>query len=62
MRHEPSSGVEDPSRNYRVTWRSVDEGGTTYEEIFTNRDQGWDRYEELQKAAYAYDATWGYQH
>lgn len=58
MRHEPSSGYEDPSLNYRVTWRSVDEGGTTHEEIFTSRDQGWDFYQSKQKSPNAYAATW----
>ena len=58
MRHEPSSGYEDPSLNYLVTWRSVDEGGARHEEVFTSRDQGWDFYEGKRKSAHAYDVTW----
>lgn len=58
VRHEPTSGYEDPSLNYRVTWRSVDEGGTTHEQVFTSRDQGWDFYEQKQKSADAYAVTW----
>lgn len=58
MRHEPTSGYEDPSLNYRVTWRSVDEGGTTHDEVFTSRDQGWDFYQQKQGSAGAYDVTW----
>ncbi len=53
MRHEPSSGFEDESLNYRVTWEA---GGETHEEIFTNRDQGWDRYQQMQRDAS--NATW----
>lgn len=58
MRHEPTSGFEDPDLNYRVTWRSVNEGGTTHERIFTSRDQGWDFYQDMQKSPRAYGATW----
>lgn len=58
VRHEPSSGYEDPSLNYRVTWQSVDEGGTTHERIFTSRDQGWDFYEQKKRSAGSYNATW----
>jgi len=59
MRHEPTSGYEDPSRNYRVTWKSYDEGDdTVYEEIFTSRDQGWDFYQAKKKSPRAYGATW----
>jgi hypothetical protein len=53
MRHEPTSGYEDASLNYRVTWRSVDEGGKTYERVFTSRDQGWDFKEDMEKSANA---------
>lgn len=58
MRHEPTSGYEDASLNYRVTWKVVDGGGEVHEEIFTSRDQGWDFYQAKQKSAYAYGATW----
>ena len=58
MRHEPTSGYEDPTLNYRVTWRSVDEGGATHEETFTSRDTGWDFYESQKKSAGAYSVTW----
>lgn len=59
MRHEPTSGYEDPDLNYRVTWKSVDEGGgETHERVFTSRDQGWDFYQDMQKSAHAYGATW----
>lgn len=58
MRHEPSSGYEDSSLNYRVTWRSVDEDGQTHERLFTNRDQGWDFYQDMQSSPRAYSATW----
>lgn len=33
MRHEPTSGYEDPSKAYRVTSSSVEESGKTYEEM-----------------------------
>jgi len=58
MRHEPTSGYEDPSLKYRVTWRSVEESGKTYEKVFTSRDQGWDFYQDMQKSPRAYGATW----
>lgn len=58
LRHEPSSGYEDPSVNYRVTWRVMDSGGETREKTFTNRDQGWDFYQDMQKSPHAYGATW----
>jgi hypothetical protein len=58
VRHEPTSGYEDPSLNYRVTWRSLDEGGTTHEKVFTSRDYGWDFYEMKRKSADAYAVTW----
>lgn len=57
-RHEPSSGYEDASLNYRVTWRSVNEGGATHEQILTSRDQGWDFYQDKQRSPWAYEATW----
>lgn len=58
MRHEPTSGYEDASLNYRVTWRSVGANGETREKVFTSRDQGWDFYQDMQKSANAYGATW----
>lgn len=58
MRHEPTSGYEDASLNYRVTWKNVDGGGGVHEEIFTSRDAGWDFYEMKQKSAHSYGATW----
>lgn len=58
MRHEPTSGYEDPSLNYRVTWKTVDGDGETQERIFTSRDQGWDFYEMKQKSTHSYGATW----
>lgn len=56
MRHEPTSGYEDPSLNYRVTWRS--EGGEIHEKVFTNRDHGWDFYQDVKKWPGCYDETW----
>ncbi|MDQ0095010.1 hypothetical protein J2T21_002905 [Paeniglutamicibacter psychrophenolicus] len=58
MRHEPTSGYEDPNLKYRVTWRSVEESGKTYEEVFTSRDQGWDFYQDMQMSPRAYGAKW----
>lgn len=58
VRHEPTSGYEDPGLNYRVTWRSVDDGGTTHERIFTSRDDGWDFCEDKRRSANAYAVTW----
>lgn len=58
MRHEPTSGYEDPSLNYRVTWRSMKESGKTYEKVFTGRDEGWDFYQNRQRSADAYGETW----
>lgn len=58
MRHEPTNGYEDPSLNYRVTWRSVDECGATHERVFASRDHGWDFYQDPQKSAEAYAVTW----
>ena len=59
MRHEPTSGYEDPSLKYRVTWKSLEEDdGKIYEEVFTSRDQGWDFYQDMQKSPSAYGATW----
>lgn len=51
LRHEPTSGYEDPNLNYRVTWK--DASGETQERIFTSRHQGWDFYEDMR----ARDAT-----
>ena len=58
MRHEPTSGYEDSSLNYRVTWKSVDGGNETHERVFTNMDHGWDFYQDMQKSPGAYGATW----
>lgn len=58
MRHEPSSGFEDPSLNYVVSWTVIDSGGETREERFTSRDQGWDFYQSMQRSADAYNVTW----
>lgn len=58
MRHEPTTGYEDPSLNYRVRWKSVDEGGKAYERVFTSRDQGWDFYQDKKKSPRAYDVDW----
>lgn len=59
MRFEPTSGYEDSSLNYRVTWDSVDdEGVTSHEQIFTSRDQGWGFYENMKRTAGAYAVTW----
>lgn len=58
MRHEPSSGIENATLNYLVTWRSVAEGGETHERLFTDRDQGWDFYQDMQRSPHAYAVTW----
>lgn len=58
MRHEPTSGYEDTSLNYRVTWKSVGGDGSTHEKVFTSRDDGWDFYQDVQKSSQAYAATW----
>lgn len=58
MRHEPTSGYEDPSKNYRVTWKEVDGDGEVFEEVFTSRDQGWDFYESKKGSSKSYGATW----
>ena len=58
MRHEPTSGYEDPNLNYRVTWQPMDGSGTTQERVFTSRDQGWDFYQDMQKSAGALAVTW----
>lgn len=59
MRHEPTSGYEDPSLNYRVTWKSsLDGGSEIHEKIFISRDQGWDFYQDMQKSWRAYAETW----
>lgn len=50
MRHEPTSGIDDPNLNYRVTW--VGHTGETFERIFESRDEGWDFYQSKS------DATW----
>jgi hypothetical protein len=57
MRHEPTSGYEDPSLNYRVTWKHVDTNETTAR-VFTSRDQGWDFYQMKKKDRHSYGATW----
>ena len=58
MRHEASSGYEDSSLNYRVTWIKVDGNGQVEEKIFTSRDQGWDYYQMLKQSANSYNVTW----
>lgn len=58
MRHEPTSGYEDATLNYRVAWTVMDSGGETRERIFTSRDQGWDFYQDMQKSHHAYKVTW----
>lgn len=58
MRHEPSSGYEDPTLNYRVAWMSTDGSGEMHEEIFVSRDQGWDFYEMKKKSLNATQVTW----
>lgn len=58
MRHESSSGLEDPDVNYRVTWSPEGGGGETYERIFTGRDHGWDFYLDVKKSTSAYNVTW----
>ncbi len=58
MRHEPSSGYEDPGLNYRVTWRPLDGSGETRERVFVSRDQGWDFYQDMKKSPSASGATW----
>jgi len=58
MRHEASSGFEDSSLNYLVTWIRVDGNGQVEEKIFTSRDQGWDYYQMLKQSANSYNVTW----
>ena len=58
MRHEPTSGYEDSSLNYRVAWTIMDSGGATDERVFTSRDQGWDFYQDMRKSRHAYNVTW----
>lgn len=57
MRHEPTTGVEDPNFHYRITWRSVDTG-QDHEEVFTSRDQGWDFYQDMQRTPGALSVSW----
>lgn len=58
MRHEPTSGYEDETLNYRVTWKAFDESGKIYEDTFTSRDEGWDFYQQKKKSPRAYGTTW----
>lgn len=58
MRHEPASGYEDPTVDYRVTWKNYGEGGEVQEQILSNRDQAWDLYQDKQHSARSYAATW----
>lgn len=58
MRHEPSSGYDDPAVNYRVTWKNFGEGGEVHERILTDRDQAWDFYQDKQRSSRSYAATW----
>lgn len=57
MRHEPTTGYEDPKLNYRVAWRSADDG-QSHEKIFTSRDQGWDFYQDIQRVPGALGVSW----
>lgn len=59
MRHEPTSGHDDPELNYRVTWKTFNFDGPDgeHERIFTDRDQAWSFYEDAQKGK-SYGATW----
>ena len=43
---------------YRVTWRSVDEGGAEHTKEFTDIDAGYAFYQGMKNSAEAYDATW----
>ncbi|GAA2927392.1 hypothetical protein GCM10010458_06910 [Microbacterium luteolum] len=58
MRHEPTSGYEDATLNYRVAWTIMDSGGQTDERIFTSRDQAWDYYQDMQKSRRVYNVSW----
>lgn len=58
MRHDASSGYEDASLNYRVSWTIMDSGGKTDEKVFTSRDAGWDYYQMLKSSSAAYNVTW----
>lgn len=58
MRHEPTSGYEDATLNYRVAWTIMDSGGQRDEQIFISRDEGWDFYQSMQKSHRAYNVTW----
>lgn len=55
MRHEATTGIEDPSCNYRVTWES---DWVTHERIFVSRDEAWDFYQGLKKSRDAFKSTW----
>ncbi|KYH45441.1 hypothetical protein AZH51_16065 [Branchiibius sp. NY16-3462-2] len=41
---------------YRVTWKTYD--GEDHEREFTDIDQGYSFYEDMQKGASAYRVTW----
>jgi len=54
MRHEPTSGYEDPALNYLVSYTSYDNGEIVrHEEVIKFRDTAWDRYQHLQKTTWA---------
>jgi hypothetical protein len=42
---------------YRVSWKSMDDGEQHTRE-FTDVDQGYDFYEDMQKSAHSYAVTW----
>jgi hypothetical protein len=50
--------VDGEPVTYRVTYRSVDDGGTEHVEEFTNIDHGHDFFLSVKNSAGAYDATW----
>jgi hypothetical protein len=45
---------------YRVTWRSVDSGGEQHTRDFSDVDQGYSFYQDMQKSGGAYDVTWAH--
>lgn len=57
MRHEASSGYEDATLNYLVTWTIMDGGGKTDEMVFTSRDAGWDYCQMLKSSSAAYNVS-----
>ena len=49
--------VDDEPVTYRVTWKNVDDSDEHVKD-FTNIDHGYDFYQDLQKSADSYGATW----